>query len=101
MKKKALALGKPGFTLLEIIIAMTIFCVLFVVIISLYARMTRLKYNIQARQSLIENSYNAMEKINLLLKDYTIDYEEYFNRQEIGCNGNNSGSNFTRNVGTS
>jgi len=40
-----------------------------------------------------------MEKINLLLKDYTIDYEEYFNRQHVGCNGNNAGANFTRNVG--
>ena len=26
-----------------------------------------------------------MEKINLLLKDYTIDYDEYFNRTRIGC----------------
>ena len=40
-----------------------------------------------------------MEKINLLLKDYTIDYEEYFNRQEVWCNGT-AWSWFTRDVGT-
>ncbi|MFA7717619.1 MAG: prepilin-type N-terminal cleavage/methylation domain-containing protein [Candidatus Absconditabacterales bacterium] len=91
--------SRRGFTLLEIIISMTIFLVLFVIIISLYTKMMKLRYNIQARQSLIESSYNAMEKINLLLKDYTIDYEEYFNRQWVGCNGN-SGANFTRNTAT-
>ncbi|MEI8091701.1 MAG: prepilin-type N-terminal cleavage/methylation domain-containing protein [bacterium] len=79
MKRKA-------FTLLEVIISITIFSALLIVIISLYTKMVRLKYNIQARQSLIENSYNAMEKINLLLKDYTVDYEEYFNRESVGCN---------------
>jgi type II secretory pathway component PulJ len=81
MKKKA-------FTLMEVIVAITIFFVLLVVIVGLYTKMIRLKYNIQARQSLIQNSYDAMEKINLLLKDYTIDYEEYFNRWNVGCSGN-------------
>lgn len=89
---------KKAFTLLEVIVSITIFFVLLVVIIGLYTRMVRLKYNIEARQSLIQNSYDAMEKINVLLKDYTIDYEEYFNRRNVGCNGNNAGENFTRNV---
>jgi hypothetical protein len=25
------------------------------------------------------------ERVNLLLRDYTIDYEEYFNRSRVGC----------------
>lgn len=74
---------KKAFTLMEVLISITIFFVLLVVIVSLYTKMMRLKYNIQARQSLIQNSYDAMEKINLLLKDYTIDYEEYFNRRNV------------------
>lgn len=91
---------RRAFTLMEVIVSITIFFILLVVIISLYTRMTRLKYNIQARQSLIQNSYDAMEKINLLIKDYSIDYEEYFNRRNVGCNGNNTDSSFSRNVET-
>ena len=45
--------------------------------------MIRLKYNIQARINVVQDSYFAIEKINLLLKDYTIDYEEYFNRKNV------------------
>jgi hypothetical protein len=29
--------------------------------------------------------YELFEKINILIKDYTIDYEEYFNRSMVGC----------------
>lgn len=47
--------------------------------------MIRLKYNIQARTNVTQDAYYAIEKINLLLKDYTIDYEEYFNRKNVGC----------------
>ena len=57
----------------------------------------KLKYNIQARTNITQNSYLAIEKINLLLKDYTIDYEEYFNRKNVGCDTYND--NFTRDVG--
>jgi type II secretory pathway component PulJ len=74
---------RKSFTLIEVIVSITIFFVLLVVIVGLYTKMARLKYNIQARQSLIQNSYDAMEKINLLLKDYSIDYEEYFNRWNV------------------
>ena len=47
--------------------------------------MIKLKYNIQARTNVTQDAYYAIEKINLLLKDYTIDYEEYFNRKNVGC----------------
>jgi Tfp pilus assembly protein PilW len=72
-----------GFTLLELIIAATIFFVLLVAIINIYTKMMRLKYNIQARTNITQDSYFVIEKINLLLKDYTIDYEEYFNRKKV------------------
>ena len=40
-----------------------------------------------------------MERLNVLLKDYTIDYEEYFNRSAIGCNGvDEAFQNFNRTV---
>ena len=74
---------KKGFTLLEVIIAVTSFFLLLVAIINIYTRMIKLKYNIQARTSITQDSYFAIEKINLMLKDYTIDYEEYFNRKNV------------------
>lgn len=74
---------KRGFTLIEVIIAVTSFFLLLAVIINIYTRMIRVKYNIQARTNVIQDSYYAIEKINLLLKDYTIDYEEYFNRKNV------------------
>lgn len=92
MKKKVL-----GFTLLEVIIAITSFFLLLTVIINIYTRMIKLKYSIQARTNITQDSYFAIEKINLLLKDYTIDYEEYFNRKNVWCDTYND--TFTRDVG--
>ncbi len=89
---------KPGFTILEVIIAITSFFLLLVVIVSIYTRMMKLKYNIQARTNIIQDSYMLGEKINLLLKDYTIDYEEYFNRKNVGCDSYET--NFLWNVGS-
>lgn len=62
---------------------MTSFFILLVVILTMYSKMIHLKYNIQARTNITQDTYFAIEKINLLLKDYTIDYEEYFNRKNI------------------
>lgn len=76
---------KKWFTLLEVIIAVTSFFLILAAIINIYGKMIRLKYNIQARTNVTQDAYYAIEKINLLLKDYTIDYEEYFNRKNVGC----------------
>lgn len=88
---------KAGFTLLEVIIAVTIFFLLLVVILNIYTKMMKIKYNIQARTNITQDAYFVVEKINLLLKDYTIDYEEYFNRKNIWCD--NYTTPFTRDVG--
>lgn len=87
-----------GFTLLEVIIAMTSFFLLLTVIINIYSRMIKLKYTIQAKTNIVQDSYFAIEKINLMLKDYTIDYEEYFNRKNVGCNKYNE--SFIRDIWT-
>lgn len=88
---------KWGFTLLEVIIAVTCFFLLLVAIINIYSKMIQLKYNIQARTNVTQDSYFAIEKINLMLKDYTIDYEEYFNRKNVGCDS--STGTFSRDTG--
>lgn len=74
---------KYGFTLIEMIIAITCFFLLLVAIINIYTKMIKIKYTIQAKINITQDSYLAIEKINLLLKDYTIDYEEYFNRKNV------------------
>jgi len=76
---------------------MTSFFLILAVMINIYTKMIRLKYNIQARTNVTQDTYFAIEKINLLLKDYTIDYEEYFNRKNVGCDTYNE--TFTRDVG--
>jgi len=70
---------------LEIIIATTLFFIMMVAILSAYRGILRFKYIFQAKASILENTYYMMEKVNVLLKDYTIDYDEYFNRSRVGC----------------
>jgi len=90
---------KKSFTLLEVIVAVTLFLIIFTTIISLYTKMVNIKYTIQAQQAIIQWSHNVVEKINLLLKNYTLDYEEYFNRQRVWCVGNTAvGDNFAWNT---
>ena len=69
--------------MLEVLIATTAFFILLAAIMGMYMKMIRLKYNIQARINIVQDSYFTIEKINILLKDYTIDYEEYFNRKNV------------------
>ncbi len=95
MKKNTLS-QKKWFTLLEVIIAVTSFFLLLTVIISIYTKMIKIKYNIQARTNITQDAYFVVEKVNLLLKDYTIDYEEYFNRKNVGCDV--STESFSRDV---
>jgi len=77
---------KKWFTLIELLISIVVFAIMFGTLISLFMRIIRLKTDIDARHILIQNTYDVMEKLNGRFQDYTIDYEEYFNRQMVGCN---------------
>ena len=74
------------FTLVEILLVTTIFSIVLVVMISIYTKLTQVRVYVEWRKYLVENSYFLMEKLNILMKNYTIDYEEYFNRKVVGCN---------------
>ncbi len=74
-----------GFTLLEIIIAAVLFFSLVAVSLSLYRNFFQVKRDIEIKQLLVQNSYKIVEQINQFFKDYTIDYEEYFNRSIVWC----------------
>ncbi|MCF7834499.1 prepilin-type N-terminal cleavage/methylation domain-containing protein [Candidatus Gracilibacteria bacterium] len=87
-----------GFTLVEMIIAIVGFFILMVVVLAAYMQILNVRDSVDARQNLIQESYYTMEKFNIFLKDFRIDYEEYFNRGILGCNS--SGTDFSRDVST-
>lgn len=47
--------------------------------------MVKLKWGLDARQHITKESYYALEKLQVLSRNYTIDYEEYRNRQQVWC----------------
>ena len=78
---------KKSFTIVELVFVILIISILIPLIFSIYTKVQQTKFEIDVRQQLIQQSYETLEKINILLQDYTIDYEEYFNRQMVGCVG--------------
>ena len=68
---------------------------------ALYNFMIKANKEISARQSAIQQWYEFFERLNIMVQDYRIDYEEYYNRQMVGCNPWwGTGSSFTWNVWT-
>lgn len=76
---------KKSFTLLEILISITSFFLLMTIVINVYMWILTFRYSFQARSNLLQSTYYMFEKVNLLLRDYVIDYEEYFNRSQVWC----------------
>ena len=53
--------------------------------IGIYSFLIKSNKEIIARQNVIQQWYELLEKLNILMQDYTVDYEEYFNRQMVWC----------------
>ncbi len=53
--------------------------------ILVYNFMIKSNREISLRQTTIQQWYEFFEKLNIMMQDYTIDYEEYFNRQMVWC----------------
>lgn len=72
---------------------------------SLYNFIIKSNKEIIARQQAIQQWYEFFERLNILMDDYTVDYEEYFNRQMVWCSEGEANfwrwTNFQRNVGLS
>ncbi len=65
----------------------------------MYIKIMQSKYGVEARQTILQNSYYMMEKLNTEIKDFQIDYEEYHNRKLVGCDDNTHiDTDFVRNV---
>lgn len=77
--------ARKGFTLLEMLIAMVIFFIMTTVVTTLFVYIYKTKGALEARQTITKESYFFLEKLQVMVKDYTIDYEEYWNRQQVGC----------------
>ena len=65
------------------------------VVTTLFVYIYKTKWWLEARQTITKESYFFLEKLQVMIKDYTIDYEEYWNRQQVGCM---SPGNSTRNT---
>ena len=74
-----------GFTMLELLLVTVIIWIIFPIMIEVYGFIIKTNREIIARQNAIQQWYEFFEKLNILMQDYTIDYEEYFNRQMVWC----------------
>jgi len=74
-----------GFTLMELILSVVIIWLIMPAMFSLYNFIIKSNREIIARQSTIHQWYEFFERLNILMQDYTVDYEEYYNRQMVGC----------------
>jgi len=90
---------RKAFTLIELLIVSVILSIVLTIILQIYFSLLKTKTDIYAKSVLVKNTNNVIEKINIIMKNYTIDYEEYFNRRMVWCNSNWWNS-FSWDVGT-
>lgn len=76
---------KKAFTVVELVFVILILSLILPLIFGVYTKMHTFKVEIDIKQQLIQQGYDIVERINVLMEDYTIDYEEYFNRKMVGC----------------
>ncbi len=74
---------KKWFTLLEMLLVVIISGSLLTTIYSIMITLPRVKHFNDARQTLIEETNSVISRFAELFQDYTIDYEEYFNRSKV------------------
>ena len=70
---------------MELLFVTVIVWILVPSIFSIYTFIARSNKEISARQTVIQQWYEFFERLNILMQDYTIDYEEYYNRQMVWC----------------
>lgn len=78
-----------AFTLVEVMIVVIILSTMIIAVIQLFISMTKTKAEVEAKETLLKWSYYAMETLANVMQNYSIDYEEYFNRRMVWCNDSN------------
>ena len=76
---------KKWFTLIEIVLVITISASILTTMYAILTTLPKIKMFNETRQSLIQETNDAMDRFAILFQDYTIDYEEYYNRKKTGC----------------
>ena len=76
-----------SFTIIELLFVAVVSAMILTVVIMLYIRMIGVKSEIEWKQTLIQSAYGMMERVGVLMQNYTIDYEEYYNRKLHWCGG--------------
>lgn len=74
-----------AFTLIEMTLVALILGILLPSIFSMYGFIIKSNKEVNARQVAIQWWYEFFERLNILMQDYSVDYEEYFNRQMVWC----------------
>ena len=72
-----------AFTIVELLVVIIIISLLIPMIFSIYGGIQKQKTEIDIKQKILLQSYELFERINVLMQNYTIDYEEYFNRSMV------------------
>jgi type II secretory pathway pseudopilin PulG len=82
---KKLFSNKKSFTMVELVLVIAAIGILLPTIFMVYNKIQQTQKEIGVRQQLVQQTYEFFERMNVLIQDYTIDYEEYFNRKMVGC----------------
>lgn len=83
--KKLLINNFSGFTLIEMIVSITIFAIIIIMAFDAMGNIGVIRNKLSSRLDLNNELYAVTEKfINLIKTGEDIDYEEYWNRQTVG-----------------
>jgi len=71
---------KKGFTLIEVLMAVSIFSAIGLIAVNIFVNITRLQSRVSLENAIYEDSRFLMERISREVRNNAIDYEEYFNK---------------------
>jgi prepilin-type N-terminal cleavage/methylation domain-containing protein len=78
-------ISKKGFTLLEMLLSITVFSVILILAFAAFGNISVSKQKILGDVDVYEQLYTALEQLSSTIKEGgDIDYEEYFNRRMLG-----------------
>lgn len=70
---------KKGFTLVEVIIASSIFTIVSLIGVTVFVNVTRIQKRISLENAMYEDGRFMMERLAREIRENTVDYEEYYN----------------------
>jgi len=85
--------AKPALTIIELIVAMSIFAVLATMGIMVLSQVSKISRQVEMEEYLYTETQAVLERISKTIQSSAIDYEEYYNQNiELGDYGENYGS---------